>query len=111
VVVTETARRILDQLSKAWHLSRSFHRQGIQRGRGYRPPIATQSELSPRSRVAGRRGIITESLEVAASASQVNYDSPEIAHVVGSEQLETSSNHSHIDNLSFGGGVLLATTA
>jgi hypothetical protein len=33
-------------------------------------------------------GSVTESVEVTASMSQVNYDSPQIAHVVGTEQLE-----------------------
>jgi hypothetical protein len=75
-------------------------------------------------------GSVTETVDVAATASEVNFDSPEIAHVVGSEQLEnipelanptrgrspfllaklvpgvtsTSSNNSNINNFSFGGG-------
>jgi hypothetical protein len=75
-------------------------------------------------------GSVNENIEVAAAATQVNYDSPEIAHVVGSEQLEnipeitnptrgrsplllarlvpgvtsTSPNNSNINNFSFGGG-------
>jgi hypothetical protein len=75
-------------------------------------------------------GSVSESVEVTATASQVNFDSPEIAHVVGSEQLEnipelagptrgrspfllaklvpgvtsTSSNNGNINNFSFGGG-------
>jgi hypothetical protein len=74
-------------------------------------------------------GSVTESVEVASTPSQVNYDSPEAAHVVGSQQLEnlpeivnpgrgrspfllaklvpgvtsTSSNNSNINNFSFGG--------
>ncbi len=74
-------------------------------------------------------GAVSEKVEVAATQSQVNYDSPEGAHVVGSEQLEnlpeivnpgrgrspfllakllpgvtsTSSNNSNINNFSFGG--------
>jgi outer membrane receptor protein involved in Fe transport len=75
-------------------------------------------------------GSVTESVEVTAPASEVNFDSPEIAHVVGTEQLanlpelvnsgrgrspfllakllpgvvSTSSNNSNINNFSFGGG-------
>jgi hypothetical protein len=75
-------------------------------------------------------GALTESVVVAATVSDVNLDSPEIAHVVGSEQLQnipelansargrspfllaklvpgvvsTSSNNSNINNFSFGGG-------
>jgi hypothetical protein len=34
-------------------------------------------------------GAVTETVVVAATVSEVNFDSPEIAHVVGAEQLET----------------------
>ncbi len=75
-------------------------------------------------------GAVTEKVEVTASASEVDYDSPEGAYDVGSKQLEnipevvnpgrgrspfllakllpgvtsTSSNNSNINNFSFGGG-------
>jgi hypothetical protein len=75
-------------------------------------------------------GSVNETVEVSADLSLLNYDSPEIAHVIGSEQLEnipelavinrgrspfllaklipgvtsTSSNNSNINNFSFGGG-------
>lgn len=75
-------------------------------------------------------GSVNESVEVTSTASQVNFDTPEIAHVVGAEQLEnipelsnptrgrspfllaklvpgvtsTSSDNSNINNFSFGGG-------
>lgn len=75
-------------------------------------------------------GSVTESVEVTAAGSQLNFDTPEIAHNVGSEQLEnvpevtnsgrgrspfllakllpgvvsTSANNSNINNFSFGGG-------
>ncbi len=75
-------------------------------------------------------GSVSEKVEVTASASEVNYDSPEGAYLVGPQQLEnipevvnpgrgrspfllakllpgvtsTSSNNSNINNFSFGGG-------
>mgnify|MGYP000974886317 CR=1 FL=1 len=75
-------------------------------------------------------GAVTEKVDVSATATQLNYVSPEIGHVVGSEQLmnvplvasnsrgrvpvllaklvpgvsSTSSNNSNINNFSFGGG-------
>lgn len=75
-------------------------------------------------------GAVTDSVEVNAETMLLNYDSPEIAHVVGAQQLEnipelavinrgrspfllaklvpgvtsTSSNNSNINNFSFGGG-------
>ena len=75
-------------------------------------------------------GSVGDSIEVIATASLVNFDSPEIAHVVGAEQLanipelvnpgrgsspfllakllpgvvSTSSTNSNINNFSFGGG-------
>ncbi|MCE5309410.1 MAG: TonB-dependent receptor [Acidobacteriales bacterium] len=75
-------------------------------------------------------GAVTEKVDVSATATQLNYVSPEIGHVVGSEQLmnvplvasnsrgrvpvllaklvpgvtSTSSTNSNINNFSFGGG-------
>jgi Carboxypeptidase regulatory-like domain/TonB-dependent Receptor Plug Domain len=75
-------------------------------------------------------GSVTERVEVAASAEQINYTSSEVGHVVGEDQLmniplvatnsrgrsplllsklvpgvtSTSSNNSNINNFSFGGG-------
>jgi len=75
-------------------------------------------------------GAVTERIEVAATDSEVDYDSPEVANGVGAKQLQdipeivnpgrgrspfllakllpgvvsTSSNNSNINNFSFGGG-------
>src|SRR5262245_22206582 len=75
-------------------------------------------------------GASSESVEISATASQLNFESPEIGHVVGEEQLmnvplvasnsrgrsplllaklvpgviSTSANNSNINNFSFGGG-------
>jgi hypothetical protein len=75
-------------------------------------------------------GASSETVEISATTSQLNYESPEIGHVVGEQQLlnvplaatnsrgrsllllaklipgvtSTSSNNSNINNFSFGGG-------
>ncbi|MBV8906516.1 MAG: carboxypeptidase regulatory-like domain-containing protein, partial [Acidobacteriia bacterium] len=106
----------------------------VFRAKGFKETVRTGLELQlNQSRRLDQRlqlGSVSEAVEVTDVASEVNYDSPEIAHNVGTEQLEnvpevtdpgrgrspfllakllpgvtsTSSTNSNINNFSFGGG-------
>lgn len=140
VVVTETATNeaLRAVTNDAGDYSIPFLKPGIYRvsikAQGFKESIEDNLRLqlnqSFRLDEALQVGAVTDTIEVTASTSEVNYDSPEIAHVVGAEQLanvpevvnpgrgrspfllakllpgvvSTSSNNSNINNFSFGGG-------
>jgi hypothetical protein len=131
----ETFKTVTNQ---AGEYSIGFLKPGVYRvvfaAQGFKE--ATQSDLQLQLNQSYRLdqtlevGAVGETVEVTASVSQVNYDTPEIAHVVGEEQLanvpqlagatrgrspfllaklvpgviSTSGNNSNINNFSFGGG-------
>ena len=140
VVATETAtsesaRTITNDTGE---YSMGFLKPGVYRvtftAKGFKEEVNSDLQLqlnqSFRLDQTLQVGSVNESVEVVATASEVNFDSPEIAHVVGTEQLanvpelvnpgrgrspfllakllpgvvSTSSNNSNINNFSFGGG-------
>ncbi len=140
VVATETATSETSKTvtNGVGDYSLGFLKPGAYRitfsAKGFKEVVASDLQLqlnqSFRLDQALEVGSVSDSIEVTATASQVNFDSPEIAHVVGAEQLEnipelvnpgrgrspfllakllpgvvsTSSNNSNINNFSFGGG-------
>ncbi len=140
VVATETATSETSRTitNDAGNYSLAFLKPGVYRvtftAKGFKEEVENNLQLqlnqSFRLDQALQVGSVTESVEVTAAASEVNFDSPEIAHVVGSEQLanlpelvnsgrgrspfllakllpgvvSTSGNNSNINNFSFGGG-------
>jgi hypothetical protein len=135
IATNETFRTVTNDLGE---YNVSFLKPGIYRitftAKGFKEVIESglQLELNQTFRLnrSLSLGSVNESVEVSAGMSLVNYDSPEIAHVVGGEQLEnipelavidrgrspfllaklvpgvtsTSQNNSNINNFSFGGG-------
>ncbi len=140
IVVTESATNATfrTQTNETGGYSIPFLKPGVYRiafkAAGFKETVEDKLELqlnqSYRLDQVLQLGSVNESVEVTAAASQVNYDSPEIAHVVGAEQLanvpelasssrgrspfllakllpgvvSTSSNNGNINNFSFGGG-------
>jgi outer membrane receptor protein involved in Fe transport len=140
VVATETATSETSRTvtNDAGDYSLAFLKPGVYQvtfsAKGFKEEVENNLQLqlnqSFRLDQALQVGSVTESVEVTAPASEVNFDSPEIAHVVGTEQLanlpelvnsgrgrspfllakllpgvvSTSSNNSNINNFSFGGG-------
>ena len=132
---SETARTITND---SGDYSLGFLKPGVYRvtftAKGFKEEVENNLQLqlnqSFRLDQTLQVGSVNESVEVTATASEVNFDSPEIAHVVGTEQLanvpelvnpgrgrspfllakllpgvvSTSSNNSNINNFSFGGG-------
>lgn len=104
--------------------SKKGFKEQVQRG------LALQLNQSLRVDTIMQVGEVSEKIEVAASAEQINYTSSEVGHVVGEDQLmnlplvatnsrgrsplllsklvpgvtSTSANNSNINNFSFGGG-------
>lgn len=140
VVATETATNetFKTVTNDVGDYSIAFLKPGVYRvtfqAKGFKGVVQNNLELqlnqSFRLDQAMQVGSVTDSVEVVASASQVNFESPEIAQVIGAEQLEnipevvnpgrgrspfllakllhgvvsTSSTNSNINNFSFGGG-------
>ena len=126
--ITNKCRRILGRISEADIYTVSFEAKGFKE--------AIQSNLVLEVNQASRLdqklevGAVSERVEVTADSSDLNYETPDGAYVVGSEQLanipevvnpgrgrspfllakllpgvtSTSSNNSNINNFSFGGG-------
>ena len=137
-VETETNEVAKSVTNGVGEYSIAFLKPGVYRvtfaARGFKEEIENDLQLQLnqdfRLNQALQVGSVNEHVDVTASASEVNFDSPEIAHVVGSQQLEnvpelanpargrspfllaklvpgvtsTSSNNSNINNFSFSGG-------
>jgi len=140
VVVTEigtneTSRTITNDLGE---YVVSFLKPGVYQvsftAQGFKETVESNLQLELNQSFRLNRtltlGEVTQKIEVSADQTLLNYDSPEIAHVVGTEQLEnipelavvnrgrspfllaklipgvtsTSSSNSNINNFSFGGG-------
>lgn len=138
VIETATSTSIRAVTSETGDYSVSFLKPGVYRvsvaAPGFKEAIendvALQLNQSLRLDKTLEVGAASESIEITASTTQLNYESPEIGHVVGEQQLlnvpliagssrgrsplllaklvpgvvSTSSNNSNINNFSFGGG-------
>lgn len=106
------------------HFSAKGFKEFVQTG------VKVQLSLDARINVIMQVGEGTDSVSVSSEASQINYENPEISHVLGTEQMEnvplvtansrgrqvqllsklipgvvsTSSNNSNTNNFSFAGG-------
>ncbi len=139
VVVTETATNSITRTvtNRVGDYSAAFLKPGVYRVNfklnGFKEEVleGIQLQLNQSFRLDQmlQVGSLTESVEVKATPSEVNYDSPEASNGVGAQQLEnvpevvnasrgrspfllakllpgvvsTSSNNSNINNFSFGG--------
>lgn len=138
IVETSTNTRSAAESDGTGNYSVPFLKPGAYEARfsatGFKETVQTglllQVNQSLRVDAAMEAGAPSEKVEVSASATLVNYDSPEISHVVGAEQLEnvpivasnsrgrqvqlfsklipgvvsTSANNSNTNNFSFSGG-------
>lgn len=140
VAATETSTNETSKTvtNAAGDYSIAFLKPGVYRvtfaAKGFKEVVQSDLELQLnqgfRLDQALEVGSVADSVDVVAAASQVDFDGPELAHVVGAEQLEnipevanpsrgrspfllakllpgvtsTSSNNSNINNFSFGGG-------